>query len=349
MNGRDRTLPELAGIAADLAAKAGIPELASGAVLRSITDGGSERLFMRLIGGGRTAVLLYEPRGGRELDSYVDLALFLGRSGIGVPELYAVDRDRSAVLMEDLGDTHLDDALGALPPAEAPPLYRAALAILVELQTSVTETMLRENLLEERLFDEETLLGETDYFMREFIGRFCPVSIPASWAHERRFLAETLARERRCFMHRDFQSRNIMVKEGRLRVIDFQTAHRGPGVYDAASLLKDPYHPLPAASRRVLLEELHAELLSRGARREEPFEVFYETFTLAGIQRNLQALAAFAKLGGREGKKRFLESIPAALDLLEEGVTESGRFPALGRIVASVRGRLGGCANEGSP
>ena len=340
MKTTDELPAELIRVSKQLAMEAGIPELASHAKLLPIAEGGSDRLFVRLSSGRRSAVLLFQPGGWGELDSYIDIGHFLRRHGIGVPELYAFDRERGAVLMEDLGDLHLEDALKTASADEVLTYYRGALDILVELETAVTDAMMRDELLREKLFDEQTLLGETDYFLREFIDGFCPVPIPDSWEEERRFLAETLAREKPVFMHRDFQSRNIMLKEGRLRLLDFQTAHRGPGVYDAASILKDAYHPVPPALRRKLLEELHAKLTERGARHGERFAAFLEIFTLAGIQRNLQALAAFAKLGVRKGKARFLDSIPSGLDLLEKGIKESGRFPGLENMVIAVRERL---------
>ena len=143
-------------------------------------------------------------------------------------------------------------------------------------------------------------------------------------------------------MHRDFQSRNLLVKEGALRVIDFQTAHRGPWAYDAASLLKDPYHLLDDGTRTALLGYLHERLVEGGAAVPSDRDAFRDAFTAAGIQRNMQALAAFARLGGRLGKERFIEFIPPCLGLLEDGLDETGRFPAIGDLVRVVRERIQG-------
>jgi aminoglycoside/choline kinase family phosphotransferase len=92
--------------------------------------------------------------------------------------------------------------------------------------------------------------------------------------------------------------------------------------------------------RRFLLDELYEKLRARGAPKGRAFEEFYEAFTLAGVQRNLQALAAFVKLGTRMGKPRFLDSIPSGIDLLEEGVRESRALPGLETMVAAIRERL---------
>jgi hypothetical protein len=336
----DRSEHPVLAAAKDLARREGLTGLAGSATLSAIAGGGSSREFFRLAGPSRSVVVLRQSGGGREIDSYVEIARFLARNGICAPEIYAVDRERGVVLMEDLGDVHLEDALSTASPAEASSLYARSLDILVDLETSVTGSLEREGLLGDSIFDEKTLLGETEYFMREFVEGFCPVPVPGSWEKERRLLAAALARERRVFMHRDFQSRNIMLRDGRLGIVDFQTAHRGPGLYDAASLLKDSYHPVSAAERRALLETFHAKLRARGAPEERRFEEFYGAFTLAGVQRNLQALAAFVKLGTRMGKPRFLDSIPNGIDLLEEGVRESRVLPGLETMVAAIRERM---------
>ena len=131
-----------------------------------------------------------------------------------------------------------------------------------------------------------------------------------------------------------------MLKGGEPRLVDFQTAHRGPGLYDAASLLRDPYHPLPAGRAFALAGELFDLLSDEGAPAGASRDEFLEGFVLAGIQRDLQALAAFVKLGTVKGKREFLEAIPAGLDLLEAGIDESGRFPSLKRMVTDIRKKL---------
>ena len=90
----------------------------------------------------------------------------------------------------------------------------------------------------------------------------------------------------------------------------------------------------------LLLEQLYDDLKRMKGRIPDGFERYTEVFVLAGIQRNLQALAAYARLGTRGGKRHFLDSIPAGLDLLEEGVVESGRMPATQRMISSIREKM---------
>lgn len=317
---------------------AGLSRLVGGASFARV-EGGSDRSFVRVAKGNESVVLLSQPPGW-EIDAYIDNARFLRANGIGAPEILAFDRARGLVLMEDLGDLHLEDALAGATDAEVERRYREAVGMLVSFGTTAARAMERDALLESRVFDERVLLAETDYFVREFVEGYCAVPLPATWEEERRRLARALAAEPRVFMHRDFQSRNLMVTRGELRVVDFQTAHRGPGLYDAASLLKDAYHPLPAALRGELVAELHAGLRAGGASETRSAEAYGRAFALAGVQRNLQALAAFAKLGMRRGKPKFLDSIPAGLDLLAEGARESACLPGIERLAGELRNRL---------
>ncbi len=309
------------------------------ATVSVITGGGSDRHFLRVEEEGLSAVVLVHPGGGPEFDRYIQVGDFLRENGVPVPRFYSICKD-GAVVMEDLGDMHLVDALEAADPQAELAFYRDCIGILYRLQSSVTAVEKETDTLAGMVFSEEILLGETDYFAREFITNFVGAEIPKGWDEERKTLAAELASHPAVFMHRDFQSRNIMVKDGTLRIVDFQTAHRGPGMYDVASLLKDPYHPVESGTRKTLLMELYYRFTGNNPEPEGGFEAFNDRFVLAGIQRNMQALAAFSFLGLEKGKKEFLEFIRPGIGLLEEGLTESGRFPVTSGLVARIRDKI---------
>ncbi len=309
------------------------------ATVSVITRGGSDRHFLRVEEEGLSAIVLVQPGGGPEFDRYVRIGDFLRENGVPVPGFYSICED-GAVVMEDLGDIHLVDALETADPQAELAFYRDCIGILHRLQSTVTDTEKESGTLADMIFSEEILLGETDYFSREFVTNFAGVEIPRGWDEERKELAAELASHPAVFMHRDFQSRNIMVKDGTLRIIDFQTAHRGPGMYDVASLLKDPYHPLEAGTRKTLLMELYYRFIGDGPEPKGGFEGYNDRFILAGIQRNMQALAAFSFLGIRKDKKDFLEFIKPGIGLLEEGLTESGRFPVTSSLVARIKDEI---------
>jgi aminoglycoside/choline kinase family phosphotransferase len=309
------------------------------ATVSVITGGGSDRHFLRVEEEGISAVVLVHPGGGIEFERYVMIGDFLRENGVAVPAFYTVHKG-GAVVMEDLGDMHLVDALeGADQQAELA-FYRDCIDMIFRLQSTVTAAEKESNILGGMLFSKEVLLGETEYFTREFVENYAGAYIPKGLDEERGELASELASHPPVFMHRDFQSRNIMVKDGTLRLVDFQTAHRGPGMYDLASLLKDPYHPVESGTRKTLLMELYYRFTENGPEPEGGFEAFSDRFVLAGIQRNMQALAAFSFLGLKKGKKEFLEFIRPGIGLLEEGLTESGRFPVTSSLVSRIKEKI---------
>ena len=306
------------------------------ASISEMTRGGSDRCFLRVEEDGLSAVILVQPGGGPEFDRYVRNGDFLRENGIAVPEFYFIDRN-GVVVMEDLGDIHLVDVLEGADAAAELAFYRDCIDILFRLQSSVTAAEKETGILDDMEFSEDILLGETDYFASEFVVHYAGLPVPGGWDAERKTIASELSSHPGVFMHRDFQSKNIMVKDGTLRIVDFQTAHRGPGMYDVASLLKDPYHPVEPGTRKTLLMELYYRFTGDGPEPEGGFDAFNDRFVLAGLQRNMQALAAFAFLGLKKGKKEFLGFIDPGLVLLEEGLSESGRFPVISGLVSSVR------------
>jgi aminoglycoside/choline kinase family phosphotransferase len=141
-------------------------------------------------------------------------------------------------------------------------------------------------------------------------------------------------------MHRDLQSRNIMVKDDRFFFIDFQGGRLGPVQYDLASLLIDPYAGLAAAEQEHLLDYAIRQM----ARRQtiDP-QAFRRRFAFCALSRNLQILGAFGFLSTVKGKKQFARYIPAALRSLASRLAEFGAdgFPNLRRSVVQAEEKLG--------
>ena len=136
-------------------------------------------------------------------------------------------------------------------------------------------------------------------------------------------------------MHRDFQSQNLFIRHGKIRVLDFQTAHRGLLQYDLASLLGDAYMELSLRERDILLEYYRTKLTGEyGINRD--FNGFRNTYILTCLQRNMQALGAFSFLSMKKGKKAFRKYIPAGLRLLKQGLSEINKFPVLKSLIQNI-------------
>jgi hypothetical protein len=237
--------------------------------------------------------------------------------------------------MEDLGDDSLYAlARQAATEEERIGYYRKVLAGLAEMQVKTAADLSFCSYLRGRSFGYEAFRWETDYFTECFLKKFCGFAIENDEDLDREFhvLAETLSREPRYFMHRDFQSQNIYFKDGAVRYIDFQTATKGLLQYDAVSLLKDAYVVLQNRQREELLH-FYLDTLIGTWRVAVDKETFVRTFNLTGLQRNMQALGAFAYLSRDKGKTAFTAHIPAALSYLAAALRELPEFPLLRGLV----------------
>jgi aminoglycoside/choline kinase family phosphotransferase len=164
-------------------------------------------------------------------------------------------------------------------------------------------------------FNAALYLWEQNYFFENCLGRYFkiePAKIEKLAAlpvfHD---IAEKLAELPRVLVHRDFQSQNILLRNGQAYLIDFQGMRPGLAQYDLASLLYDPYIGLTRAEHDELLEHYC---------REKPSPDFLETLQLCAMQRLMQALGAYGFLGLVKEYKHFLQHIPAAVQSLREVV-----------------------------
>ncbi|MEO0302833.1 MAG: phosphotransferase, partial [candidate division WOR-3 bacterium] len=123
------------------------------------------------------------------------------------------------------------------------------------------------------------------------------------------------------FMHRDFQSTNIFLKQNKIRIIDFQTAHIGPFTYDLSSLLEDPYVEINENVKEKLLFYYYDRIKDRF--RKMSFDEFYHYYLLTSSQRLMQALGAYSYLSLKKKKKWFKKFIKPAfkkLKIIEEKI-----------------------------
>lgn len=301
---------------------------------------GSDRRFYRLL-GSPTAVLLVHPvpPGGdvNENDSYYLLGRHLRSRGAPVPEIYTYCREEAWILMEDLGDISLESAIKRQSQeSQVRYWYRQALEILMDMQIQGKEEFdyswcfdtpaLHRPFLWER---------ECGYFVRAFLKGYLGLDITMDDLAPdfERLLTGALPGGPNYFLHRDFQSRNLFITSGRLRIIDFQGGRLGPLGYDVASLLIDPYVDLSPAWQDELLDHYLDRLTSRLS--VDP-QAFREQYFHLALCRNLQILGAFGYLTKVKGKDYFARYIPPALTGLRRRLAaRPGTFPLLERVLES--------------
>lgn len=317
------------------------------ASIRPLAGDGSTRRIYRVAGpGGETAVAVANPQApGRthpdENEGYLAVAQHLRGRGVPVPDVYAVDLDRGYFLLEDLGDERLYERaiqLGWVDAREALTAhYSEAIDLLARMQTTQGEPFDPGATPNEPYTVEFIRDREARYFHDELVVGWA--GMPNRWQEIEpecvRLAADAVEGGAPVFMHRDYQSRNLMLRGERLVVIDFQGARLGPGLYDLAALLLDPYAGVPGAVRGAMIERYR-----RATRLERTDEASWRMrWSANGANRMMQALGAFAKLGGRMGRPGFLEHIPAGLDRLAEMLEEHEGAARLLALVDDLRGR----------
>lgn len=306
---------------------------AAGLVATVLGADGSSRSFVRLQRHGQPLCLAVFPAHpeGRDL-AEAEAAWRIGRHlqgrGIPVPALYGRNAESGVILFEDLGDTRLHDlaeATDLADPRKAGPviaLYEETIDQLVFMQTEAAIDFEERWCWDTPRYDRQLMLvRESGYFLRSFWQEMLGLPIPEGLEDEFREIADQAAEAPAdFFLHRDFQSRNLMVKDGRIRIIDFQGGRRGPLAYDLASLLTDPYAALP----QTLQEQLLHRYLEKLARRMTGIDnqVFLRHYALLALQRNLQIIGAFAFLSRIRGKVFFADYIRPAVVMLDARLQE---------------------------
>ncbi len=301
-------------------------------VLCELARGGSDRVFYRLRSGSHGYVIMHDPRSNHELQQYCDIGAFLFDRGLGAPHIIAADMPNRLLIMEDLGDSSLETVLhGCSTRLEVRSWYRRAAAFLARLHSRAGTDLEMCPALKGRCFGYEAFRFETHYFKESFLEAMCAVTGNSTSALEQEYhmLAAALSGAPRHFMHRDFQSKNIYVKNDQIRIIDFQTATRGPVHYDLASLLKDAYFVLEPDEQRLIAHYYIDTLNDLCENTFSDTEQFFTLLDYASLQRTMQALAAFSFLGLKKGKREFLRYIPAGLDHLKNTLRRRREFPGL--------------------
>lgn len=314
-----RWLGAQADDAATASAGAGAP--APAVTIERIRGHGSDRRFWRLARGDWRAVAMAGTPGDPEHARFVALAAFLAAHDLGPAAILRHDDDEKLVLMEDLGRASLYALAGGIA-ADEPAAVRAwelATDHVARLQAVTGAARAECPVAFDLALDASVLRWEAGYFSERFLGGLMAVDPGALAALVPGFtaLAETVAAQPPYLLHRDYQSQNLLVKDGRLRLVDFQGLRPGPLGYDLASLLWDPYVSVTPARRDALLARYAArvrECLDPAATTADVRAMVLA----AALQRLMQALGAYGFLSLVKGRRGFLAHVPRGLAHLRD-------------------------------
>jgi aminoglycoside/choline kinase family phosphotransferase/choline kinase len=312
-------------------AKTAIEDCFPGICTEDVTIGklagdGSDRKWFRIVCQDRTMIMvdhgIREADRINEVDAFVRIGRHLRKQGVPLPEIYLADTFSGLVCLQDLGDQHLQEAVLEIDSeSHIIDLYKEVIKNLVHMSLAGLQGFDTGWTWQTPTYDRDLIVDkECRYFVEAFLNLYAGIEVPfADLADEFDCLAEkTLTSSLEGFIHRDFQSRNVMLSAGIPYFIDFQGGRIGPVQYDLASLLIDPYVALSQDLQDLLLEYYTNELLSRN--KQVDADQFYKGYGCCALTRNLQILGAFGHLSKNRGKTYFEAYIPVALDTLKNNL-----------------------------
>src|SRR6185369_15900939 len=237
---------------------------ARGAKIVPLTGDASDRRYFRILVRDEAPQVLAVHPGPIEFEAlpFVNVAKLLSQMPVPVPRILGHSDELGIIALQDLGDVTLQAHLGAASPAQHAALYRQAVSFIDTLQRRGAELESAAYIPYSIAFDVDKLTWELQFFTKHFLEAYRGVQLTASQrqalADEYTAIVEELASDPRVLCHRDYHSRNLMLHEGSLYIIDFQDARMGPDTYDLVSLLRDSYVDFTEAQ----VEELIAFFLA---------------------------------------------------------------------------------------
>ncbi len=265
---------------------------------------------------------------------FVNVHRYLERLNVRVPHILRFDEPAGIMVIEDLGDETFEEALKT---GNAQELYGRAVDLLARLRFEAERQPDPECLAFTRAFDEDLYDWELHHFrewgLEIWSGAKPTEAERAALDRIFRRISQQLADAPRGFTHRDYQSRNIMVKRGELIVIDFQDALQGPRQYDLVALLRDSYVELSPEFVDAMLDRYIDSFAKAGGERIEPgpFKAFFHLLT---VQRKLKDAGRFEFIHRVKGNPGFLVSIPASLRYVKSAFDRLPELADLREIVA---------------
>lgn len=299
--------------------------------VESLAQAGSDRIYFRISSSQYTAVAC-SGNDAKENQTFIHHAKhFLSKNNL-VPKVYCHSADYLFYLQEDLGNKSLYDIIkkeGITENVEN--LYKKSLQQLLQLQIVGSEDFDFDKCYPMVAFDKNAMLFDLNYFKYYFVKMANIKFSENELDKDFHSLCDILLKEKnRYFMHRDFQARNIMIKDNEPYFIDFQGGRRGALQYDVASLLWQAGANIPLSKRDEWLE-YYVELLSQKITiNKQEFKENYPYFVLIRL---LQVLGAYGFRGLIEKRSHFLESIVPALANLQLFLGKTEHLPQLNQVI----------------
>nr|VFJ71283.1 MAG: hypothetical protein BECKFW1821C_GA0114237_102632 [Candidatus Kentron sp. FW] len=276
---------------------------------------------------GERLIIMDAPPTHEDSRRFVHVAGLLHETGVNVPEILATDFEQGFLLLNDLGTVHY---LDSLDEHRVERLYGDAMGALVAIQARASGDGIPE--YSDELLHEEMRLFR-DWFLERHLGIGITDAMEETLDNTFDFLKRVAAEQPRVFVHRDYHSRNLMVRDRHNPgILDFQDAVWGPITYDLVSLLKDVYISWPKTRVEEWALGYRDLAIARGIPVDVDAPTWLRWFDLMGVQRHLKIAGIFARLYHRDGKPGYLPDIPLTLDYLRSACERYPELAALGAL-----------------
>ncbi len=287
--------------------------------INKLPASGSPREYYRITGTKSSAIgAINHDR--EENEAFIEFSKHFLSLGLAVPEIYLVDLENNAYLQEDLGNLTLFDHIFELRdngdfPEALSQVYKEVLTELQKFQIEGAKNLNYSACYPRASFDQQSMQWDLSYFKYYFLKLAgVPFNEQLLENDYSTLIDYLLAQDTNYFLYRDFQSRNVMLRDGKPCFIDYQGGRKGALQYDVASLLYDSKADIPPSVREELLEHYIAGLVNYPSVDAANFRESYYAYVLIRI---MQAMGAYGFRGFYEKKTHFLQSIPYALNDLQ--------------------------------
>lgn len=302
-----------------------LPEVwPEGYTLQRLTGDASTRSYFRIrVPGGKTLVLMKMPEPFDEKAfPYLDNYYLFQSLGVRLAEIYYRKPSTGCVFLQDLGDSTLYELYDDWSESERLHQYLGTINIMLKITKGSPKNGLA--------FTTEKFIWELNYFLENFLQRLRKVQLSPeegeALQYEFRKLSEELAGQPKVFCHRDYHSRNLMLHERNLYVIDFQDARWGPVTYDFASLCYDSY----IQHQPSFLH--HLERLFFTYYPDERVQRF--EYPRMCLQRNLKALGTFGYQADRLGRDFYLQFVGPTLNYVKKHLSKLPEYGEMSKLLA---------------
>ncbi|MEJ2242619.1 MAG: phosphotransferase [Candidatus Bathyarchaeota archaeon] len=305
-----------------------------------LAQSGSYRKYFRIEGRDKKAIGVFNPDKKENL-AFVTFTEHFLKKILNVPQLFATNLKDNIYIIEDLGDTTLFSLIEQnnlkLLPTKIIDYYKEALQQLIRFQLDGGKGLDYSVCYPRKRFDKQSMLWDLNYFKYYFL-KLAKINFDEQKLEDdfNSLVNLLLSTETKYFMYRDFQSRNILIKNDELYFVDYQGGRKGALHYDVASLLFQAKANLSNKVKEELLDFYLTNLNQRLNFKRQTFKKHYYGYVLIRL---LQTLGAYGFRGYYENKSHFLLSIPFALKNLQWLIKDKlipKKIPELERILNSI-------------